>query len=147
MRNIPKETILKAAAGDIEAFERIYRTFSAYVYTLAFRVTGNKEDAEEVTQDVFVSVHRNLWKFRFRSSLKTWIYRVSVNKAINAYRKRVRRLSRSAELDENRAGAEDRTIERNEAREEVGKMLEGLSPDQRACIVTVSYTHLRAHET
>ena len=47
MQTIPEEILIKAAQGDIDAFEEVYRRTSGYVYTVALRVTNNREDAEE----------------------------------------------------------------------------------------------------
>jgi DNA-directed RNA polymerase specialized sigma24 family protein len=58
MPEISRETIQKAAVGDIAAFEEIYNSTSAFVYNVALRVTGNAADADEVAQDVFVKVYR-----------------------------------------------------------------------------------------
>lgn len=135
MREIDREIIERAADGDMDAFEEIYRASSGYVYTVALRVTGSKEDAEEVTQDVFVSVHRSLPGFGFRSSFKTWLYRIAMNRAINAYRKRSKDRKRRVELDENTGAEGPEGIKRAEDREAVGKMLEKLPPEQRACLV------------
>ena len=85
MQDIAKEIITSAAGGDIDAFERIYKVYSSYVNTIAFRIVGNREDAEEVTQDVFVRVYRSLARFEFKSSFKTWIYRIATNSAINVF--------------------------------------------------------------
>lgn len=53
------------------------------VYNLCLNYLQNKEDAEEVFQDVFLSVHQNLNKFENRSEFKTWIYRIAINKSID----------------------------------------------------------------
>jgi RNA polymerase sigma-70 factor (ECF subfamily) len=65
--------------GDAEAFEEIYREHSEMVYNLALRLAGDRERAADLSQEVFLRIHRHLGKFRGRSSLKTWIYRVTVN--------------------------------------------------------------------
>ena len=150
MQNIPKDIIIRATEGDIEAFEEIYNLSSSYVYTLAYRVTQNAEDAQEVTQDVFVSVYRNLDRFQFRSSFKTWIYRIATNMAINMYRKRSKERGRKVVFDEtigtdHPAGkTEVFDKEDNEAR--VNNMLKDLPPEQRACLVLKSIEGLKYHE-
>jgi RNA polymerase sigma-70 factor (ECF subfamily) len=142
MREISKELILLAANGDMGAFEEIYRAFSSTVYTVALGVTRDRSDAEEVTQDVFMKAYRNLKSFRFGSSLGTWIYRITVNAAINVYRRSARRkefdvvdgdMAPYANMDI-KAQAVD-GIGKNEAAEIVGKILDKLSPEHRSCIV------------
>ncbi len=90
MGNISRDIIEQAGQGDTEAFEIIYREYSGFVFTLARRVLENSQDAQEVTQDVFITLFHKLNDFRFDSSLKTWIYRISINTAINARNKRSR---------------------------------------------------------
>lgn len=65
--------------GDPAAFEEIYRRYGEMVYNLALRLAGEPEDAADLTQEVFLRIYRHLGKFRGRSTLKTWIYRVALN--------------------------------------------------------------------
>jgi RNA polymerase sigma-70 factor (ECF subfamily) len=67
-----------AAAGDTEAFERLYRRHSARIHSLARRMIG-PEEADDVTQDVFVRAWRKLGLFRGDSQFGTWLYRLAVN--------------------------------------------------------------------
>jgi len=54
LKDISKNILGLAASGDTEAFEKIYRAASAFVYTIALRITNNRDDAEDVTQEVFI---------------------------------------------------------------------------------------------
>lgn len=74
--------------GDPAAFEEIYRTHAEMVYNLALRLSGDPDRALDLSQEVFLRVHRHLPKFRGRSSLKTWIYRVTVNHCRSRLRRR-----------------------------------------------------------
>lgn len=65
--------------GDETAFEEVYRGHAEMVYNLSLRLSGDPDRAADLSQEVFLRVHRHLGKFRGRSSLKTWIYRVTVN--------------------------------------------------------------------
>jgi len=90
-----------AAAGDGSAFDRIVRRHGRRVLGLGLRLLGNREDAEDLAQDVFVRVLRALPSFRGESSLATWITRVTVNAARNRQRDERRRARhRTASLDE-----------------------------------------------
>jgi RNA polymerase sigma-70 factor (ECF subfamily) len=60
-------------------FRQIVDQYDRKVYRHAFSMLGNREDAEEATQDVFLRVHKALYRFRGESSLSTWIYRITVN--------------------------------------------------------------------
>ncbi len=65
--------------GDSGAFEEIHVRFAGMVYNLAFRLAGTREEAEDLMQEVFLRIHRHLGRFNGRSTLKTWIYRITVN--------------------------------------------------------------------
>jgi RNA polymerase sigma factor (sigma-70 family) len=64
-------------------FQMIYNQYSVLVYNVALQYLQNIEDAEEITQDVFIQVHTSMEKFDQRSSLKTWIYRITINKSLD----------------------------------------------------------------
>ena len=74
--------------GDQLAFEELLSRYSSKVFSLASRLTRNNEDAEEVLQDVFVTVHRKIAGFEGKSSFSSWLYRVTVNAAFMKLRKR-----------------------------------------------------------
>jgi RNA polymerase sigma-70 factor (ECF subfamily) len=61
----------------------IYKAHSKWVFNLALHYLWSKEDAEEVTQDVFLKVHHQLSNFRGESQMKTWIYRITVNSSLD----------------------------------------------------------------
>ena len=64
----------------------IYQLHGALVYNVALQYTQNKQDAEEVTQDVFVQVNEKMAEFKNESEMKTWIYRISINKSLDFLR-------------------------------------------------------------
>lgn len=80
--------IKKLQAGNIAAFEEVVRTYSARVYSMSYRFTRNAQDTEEVLQDTFVTVFRKIGEFQGKSSLSSWIYRITVNTALMKLRKR-----------------------------------------------------------
>jgi RNA polymerase sigma-70 factor (ECF subfamily) len=90
--NSDNELVRRAIDGDIQAFELIYKRYAGFIQRVVYRVTTHSQDIEEIVQDVFVRVYRSLKGFKFNSSLKTWMYRIAVNTAINhqksAYRHR-----------------------------------------------------------
>lgn len=140
MVEVERELIIRACEGDMRAFETIYQRTSGFVYSLAFRVTQRKHDAEEVVQDVFLKVHRHLQDFKFESSFKTWLYRVTMNTALNAAKKKNRIAAREIEDPEDHftavvPGNVTRGLETKEAEEKVQGLLQKLNPDQRACIL------------
>ena len=75
----PTATIAAAAAGDVAAFESLYRQFSPRVYGLCLRLTGQRESAEDCTQESFVAAWRALARFERRSRFSTWLHRIAVH--------------------------------------------------------------------
>ena len=65
--------------GDEEAFGEVYKRFVGLVFNLAMRMAGKAEEAEDLTQEIFLRIYRHLGRFSGRSTLKTWIYRVALN--------------------------------------------------------------------
>ncbi len=140
MHDIAPEILKRASQGDIAAFEEVYRAFSSFVFNVAFRINQNSADAEEVTQDVFMKVYHNLKGFQFRSAFKTWVYRITVNTAINRYRKSVREEHGRVNYDNliellpgASSSAADVIESDNEAR--LNTLLGALSPEYKACLV------------
>ncbi len=81
------------------AYEELLNRFQQPVYNLALRLLGDATEASDVVQEVFLKVFRNIGSFRGRSTLKTWIYRITVNEAHNARRWFFRHRRREVELD------------------------------------------------
>jgi len=78
-----QEIISRCRKGDIEAFEVLVKAYQGKMFNIAFRITGDADDAAEVVQDAFVSAHRNLKKFEQRSRFSTWLCAITVNAARN----------------------------------------------------------------
>ena len=135
MAEITNDTIEKASGGDADAFGLIYKEYFSFVTNIALRVVNRREEAEEVAQDVFMTIFRNLKNFRFESSLKTWIYRITVNTAINC----AKRFSKheAVEYTEalNVAAPVENATQENLSEENISRLLEAVTADQRACLV------------
>ena len=86
---VPEENVRLAAAGDLKAFEDIYKTYHRRVYSRCLRMTRNVSEAEDLTQDVFVQLFRKLKTFRGESSFSTWLHRMTVNAVLMHFRKPV----------------------------------------------------------
>ena len=71
--------VAKAKDGDHRAFEQLVRETYVDTYTLAFRLTGDPEDARDVVQEVYLRVHKSLRRFRGDSQFKTWLHRITAN--------------------------------------------------------------------
>lgn len=68
-----------SAAGEISAFEELYRRYQQKVYSLCWRMLGNVPDVEDVTQEVFIQLYRKIGTFKGAATLSTWLYRLTVN--------------------------------------------------------------------
>ena len=132
--------------GDAAEFERLVKICEKRVYNLALRYTNNEADAADIMQDVFLRVYRSLPDFKEESSVTTWVYRITVNTAIDLTRKKTRRRENSltgyGEDDE----APERDIidesfspelhyEKTELREALGNAIAGLSEEHRKIII------------
>ena len=73
-----RSVVLRHRYGDEEAFDEVYREFAPMVFNLTLRMSGSPERAQDLSQEVFLRVFRSLGRFRGKSSLKTWMYRVTV---------------------------------------------------------------------
>jgi RNA polymerase sigma-70 factor, ECF subfamily len=85
--------------GSEQAYEDLIARFQQPVYALALRLLNDQSEACDVVQEVFLKVFRNVGSFRGQSTLKTWIYRITVNEAHNARRWFFRHRRREVELD------------------------------------------------
>ena len=135
MQNISEETIVEAAKGDIGAFEDLYNATCSFVYNVIYGMTRSREDTEEVTQDVFLKIYKNLKRFQLRSSFRTWVYRISVNTAINYLKRRAREQGRMISYNDAIKVNTPLQTPSQVNEERVSSLLGALNPDQRACIV------------
>lgn len=119
------------------SFEAIYKAYSGFVYNVSYRMVNNREDAEEVTQEAFLNIHRNLKYYREESSLKTWIYRIAFNSAVNVLRKRAREENRIKEYNE--YVEVESSVNRKDGgtmnSDDINVFLKSLNPEQRSCVI------------
>ena len=146
--------VAQVLGGDPDAFRVLVERHSRSVFRLAYRMTGNQADAEEVVQEAFLRAYRRLDKFEERANFGTWVYRIGVNCALDLMRKRKtemeQRVTQHASDDEDRPDlmesapstdpAPDRIALSGELREHVEKAMGLLSPVERTAFV------LRHHE-
>src|SRR5438105_4410022 len=105
MRDPREDNLLeRLKAGDDRALADVAETYGSKIYQLAFRYLRNKEDAEEVTQDVLFKVHRKVGAFRGDAALSSWIYRITFNAAMS--RLRTAKYQRSQDEGAQQAGAD-----------------------------------------
>jgi RNA polymerase sigma-70 factor (ECF subfamily) len=100
-RQIDAEIVNRCRAGDLTAFEELYREHSARLYNVAYRMVGHPDEAEDLLQDIFLTVFRKLDSFRGASALSTWLYRLAMNVCLDRLRSRtVKQDQRTDALDE-----------------------------------------------
>lgn len=138
--NRPDEELARLAAeGDTTAFEEIHSRYHRFVYSVAFRMTGNAADAEDLTQDSFVSVLRWVGSFRGEASFTTWLYRLVVNQVKMHFRYRSKRpedLTRDGEVHERGHGVARRAnSDQMLDRLSIEKAMRGLPPGYRAAFI------------
>jgi RNA polymerase sigma-70 factor, ECF subfamily len=140
MNDIALDVLERASRGDMDAFEQIYKATSSFVYNVAFRITRNSADAEEATQDVFMKIYKYLKGFQFRCAFKTWVYRITVNTAINRYRKSKKEEKDRVDYDniieslpDSRLATEGVIRSDNEAR--LNALLDMLSHEHKTCLI------------
>jgi len=140
MSEISRDIVNEAAKGDIKAFESIYREYFEFVANVVLRIVKHTDDAEDVAQEVFMTIYKNLKTFRGESALKTWIYRIAINTAINHAKKLSREFRQILEHGNDKAVAhsppeDEDAIKNQENKKMIARLLDALNPDQRACIV------------
>jgi RNA polymerase sigma-70 factor (ECF subfamily) len=89
-----------AAAGDMTAFEELYRRHNRRVYALCLRMTASVEEAEDLTQEAFIQLFRKVGSFRGDSAFSTWLHRLTVNQVLMHFRKRSVKMERTTEEGE-----------------------------------------------
>ncbi len=152
-------------AGDATALEALMERYSSRLYRLAYGITRSSRDAEEVLQDVFLTVFRKIGSFEGRATLGTWLYRVTTNAALNRRRGLAARAEGALDdqlptflPDGQRAGdcsflladwsgtPEDELLA-GEARNAVNRALAGLPDGYRAVLVLRDVDELSSEET
>src|SRR5579872_3954109 len=80
--------LARARQGDSDAFRALVERHSRRVFLLAFRMTGNEQDAEDVVQESFLRAYRQLGRFESRANFGTWLYRIAANCALDVLQTR-----------------------------------------------------------
>lgn len=149
------DPVRKFLDGDEEAFGRIVRLWEGRVYSLAWRMLGSHEDAQDVVQETFFSVFKAIRGLRDPESFSTWLYQIALNHCRARRRSRVSGLQSAGYASEqNGAGegflyqipATERGAEGLEALDIVRKAFAGLSEDHRTAIILKEYLGLSLEE-
>jgi RNA polymerase sigma-70 factor (ECF subfamily) len=149
--------VARCTSGDELACAELVASHQRMVYSLAFNVLGNRDEALDLSQEVFLRVFRTLSRFRGQSTLRTWIYRIVINQARNRQRWwRRRRRSEQVSLDEYlRVFGEmesrhevlpDRLLASKETAARIRRALDQLPFDQRTALILREVDGLRYDE-
>ena len=144
------EVVDAARRGDKDAFSELVRRTFADTYTLAFRLTGNEQDANDVVQEAYIRAWRSIGKFRAESQFSTWLYRITANVAssFTARRKRLRTdvLDDAHEPVDERAEAQPAAMA--ESAEVAGRLAEAVEalPDTLRSVVVLKDVYGLSHE-
>lgn len=156
---IPDEIqVQKARQGDLQAYDYLMSKYQSRIYALLYNMTSNKEDAEDLLQEVFLKGYKALPRFKGHASFYTWIYRIAVNTAINYVKKRKR--TQGLSLDHLDLGIErdpalvqmasqetpDRNLGLKELQIKLNKALQTLSEKHRTVVVLHDIQGLPHHE-
>lgn len=134
--------IKKLKAGDTEAWNMLVESFSKKVYNLALNFAGNKDDAADITQEIFLKIYNNIDKFEEERNFSSWVMKLSKNYCIDYWRK-TKNSRQNVELDENlftnsvhlqAPTPEDSHIQNNEI-SYLRNKLQLLPPDLRSLII------------
>ena len=100
-------------AGDVGAFETLYRQHSARLYSLASRMAGSSEDGEDLLQEIFLQAYRKIGGFKGDAAVGTWLYRLALNHCLDFVRSRQARMDKATGTieDDSRTRSEEHTSE------------------------------------
>lgn len=140
-----KELLLKAKEGNEEAFEEIIKMYQQKVCSTIFFMIKNENMVEDIAQEVFIKVYKNISKFNEKSSLYTWIYRITMNACIDQIKKekKITYLNTYIETEDGKVEFQfedenqkvDKIIENKIRGESLVKAIKSLPAEQRALIV------------
>ena len=152
------DLIKELREGNQVAFKELFDSFSTLVYNVSYRMLQNKQDAEDVTQEVFFHAYKSLKQFRAESQLSTWLYRIAVNRSLNHQRKRKLERWLSLDFTSDEKSAEnftdlgtteecaDSAMEKKDTERIVQEAINSLPDQQRIAIVLHRYEELSYKE-
>ena len=137
-----KELVARLQAGDLQALNHLIDRYKDEFYRLAYRIMGNKEEAEEVLQDTFLRAYQKIGSFEGKSRLSTWLYRICVNQCLNR-REDLKKFALTKTYDpavamgiQNMPSTQDTAAEYEtaELQQQVARAVARLKPDQRMLV-------------
>ena len=140
------QIVQRVLQGDVNAFEKLVLEYEKSVYAITQRMTGNAEDAADMTQETFIKAYNSLSSFRGDSKFSVWLYRIATNVCLDFLRSRSRKptVSLSVEDDDgeeveldiaDESQSPERLLERGLTRDAVRRGLDALSPEYRQILL------------
>jgi RNA polymerase sigma-70 factor (ECF subfamily) len=144
MDELERSLLRRLRERDERAFRELVTQHRDRVYNICYRMMGNRHEAEDVAQEVFIAVFKTIDSFREESKFSTWLYRVAVNHCKNRIKYLARRHDRDRdELDENSAGANGASLGTPVRAAQPDRALEGIQMEEvlKAAINTLDEEH------
>ena len=151
-----KQLIEAIYNGDSKAFQFLVEKYKNYIYRVAIGILQSHEDAEDITQDVFIEVFSSISDFRKEAQISTWLYRIAINKSINLAKKNKRKKTLQntesniyqliTNLSDSKSQNIDAVMEDEERKKIVSYSLEKLPKNQRIAFVLHKYDQLSYNE-
>ena len=147
-------TVSRAKSGDAEAFRLLVEQHSRTIFRVAYRMTGNEHDADDVVQDTFLKAYKQLGRFEERANFGTWLHRIAINCSLDLLRARGRHdkhhvsdeddsMSRTIQTDEPQP---DRLLMSAELQRHVVAALDRLSGNERTAFMLRHYEGMPVEE-
>ena len=136
-----KDLVVRCQDGDKRAMEALILHYQQWVYNIAYGMLGTREDASDMSQEVFLWLWEHIGQFRFRSRFSTWLYRIVTNRCINVKDQKKRRQTDAMEIDDSQpwvpvdTETPEKSVLRLEQREILQKALAELKDDYRQVLV------------
>ncbi len=128
--------IARSVAGDLEAYDRLVAVHQDRIYQVAYRITGNHEDASDAAQETFLNAFRSLARFRGAASLSTWLHRIAVNAALDLIRRRPPQPTVPLESVTVSGGTEpEDAASRSDVQRRINQAIASLPAEQRVVVV------------
>ncbi len=137
---IEQAVIQRAQEGNTDAFRKIVDHYQSFAYAVSFRLLGHVEEAEDVVQEAFIRLWKNLYKYRPEVKLTTWLYRIIANlcldylKSVHMQQKKNRVAAQALEGLRSYESA-DEELKASELNEMIQKAVEELTPKQKAVFI------------
>lgn len=139
------ELVRQCLAGNPQAFEVLVEKYQKPIFNVAYRMTHNYEDAEDITQSVFVKAYEKLRSFRPSYKFFSWIYRIAVNETLNV----LQQSKRTEEINSEYSASEktpDESYAETELQEKLQEALMGLSMEYQVLILLKHFQHFSYRE-